>query len=548
MAIDKNEGYWVLLDDDEPSPSSEGYWVLQEDEVPEDSTAKYVARTALQAPLGAASLVTYPGDIMSAAAQGATLGAFEESDAMEEARRLFPDEFHPQIPREEQALYAEEVGRYMPTQSNLERVLEETTGLPLQARDELQKMLRLGGEAAALRPGGIKSKLFAGAAAPTVSQAAQAMGANEGIANVAGLLAAGAPIPRLEKGPKEIVKMPSGLTERRIVTAKKSRIPFLAASDQKAVIKAMDEEAAGIAKNILKREKPIITQIEEGFDFDKAFKQEFGEVKQFAAKYNPQIDTKPISRFMSKEFAETVNIPAPSSTIKKIQSEIKAFRKKPLNSLYDSFKKFRDINRKISAMKKKAYSEGVDPDAEYLKFLDDYKRSIVNSWEETLPKDSPWLKKFKQSNKNFSDYMSAEAANHKLKGFFGEEIDPEYLKKITSNRHFQNKLKESLGEAGVSDLVELSKDLLASKNALKKIPSESLSKFSKELSYYEKILEKLPILKVTRLPREMLAIYLTKPKVKQQMKVVFDAIEKNDPKAFGVAIKELSKILKSEED
>lgn len=549
MAIDENEGYWILLDDDEETPSagSEGYWVLQEDEQPEDSTAKSVARTALQAPLGAASMVTYPADILAAAAQGATLGAFEESDAMEEARRLFPGEFHPQIPREEQALYAEEVGQYMPTQSNLERVLEETTGLPLQARDELQKMLRLGGEAVAFRTGGLKPKLFAGAVAPAVSQAAKAMDVDEGLADVAGLIASSAPMPRFGRGIKETEKYASGLMKPRAVESKLTKFAKVSPEVQERAIQGLNEEASKLTKKVLETEKPILKQMSEGVDFEKKFEEGFKEVRKQAAKYNPTLDVSPVADLMKKSRAELRGIPQLSSQSKKILSEAKAFSRNPPSSLYESLKTYRENNKKLKGIYEQALVKGSQK--EYANFLQDYNSAIRESMKKTLPADSAWMKQFENLNKEFSEYLNAKKAETILKPVFGAKPTISQIEKLIDDPRVIKKLQMAVGEKGAQEISTIMKDLKDARNAIAKMPKSDYSFFEKTLPIGYDVASLIPFGKLLKVPYYAkvgtkaaqlgLGHYLVNPASRRNYIKLLESVKNKDPKVFGAAAKKL---------
>lgn len=153
---------------------------------PKESKGKSALRTGYQPISGYLKKFTYPADILQMAGIGEAL----DPEFIEDLRRIHEREG---IPFDE-AKYREKVAeaaKAFPTQSNIERSVEEKTGLPLEAKTGLQKAFNLGGTAAGFQPGNLIQKGAAALTAPGVSELAQALGVPESIAELGGLAAAG---------------------------------------------------------------------------------------------------------------------------------------------------------------------------------------------------------------------------------------------------------------------------------------------------------------------------------------------------------------------
>jgi len=159
-------------------------------EIPEEEgTLISSVRTALQAPLGYAKKFTWPADLAKFIGQTESLQEIEEYiQQLPELRKTFPQMEFPELDIEKYQQSFERSGKYFPTQENIERIVEESTGAPLQPRTRAQGLVRLGGEAAGFKEGGIKPKVFAGAIAPSLSKGLETLGMSENAADATSLL------------------------------------------------------------------------------------------------------------------------------------------------------------------------------------------------------------------------------------------------------------------------------------------------------------------------------------------------------------------------
>ena len=149
-----------------------------------DSTFQTVLRSAYQVAAGLAKTLTWPADAILMLTQG---------DDREMMSQLKEDERTLGIPFDEASFKEgsdqarEQIEKYFPTQENIEKLVEEKTGLPLQPKNKAQKDIRLGAEAFGFSPSGIVRKVGGALAAPAISEALQLTGMSEESANLVGL-------------------------------------------------------------------------------------------------------------------------------------------------------------------------------------------------------------------------------------------------------------------------------------------------------------------------------------------------------------------------
>ena len=190
----------------------------------EESTGKGLARTALQAPLGYVKQWTWPMDLVNLIGTTESMQELEEwENNLEWMKKTFPDLNIPEtVDREAFLQSIQGASESLPTQRNVERFIEEKTGVPLEPRTKLQKDIRLGGEAAGFKTGGVAPKAVAAVVAPSTSEGLQALGVPEEYAEGIGILLSQIPLGSLgeiaDAETKALVKRAKdvGLTEREI--------------------------------------------------------------------------------------------------------------------------------------------------------------------------------------------------------------------------------------------------------------------------------------------------------------------------------------------
>jgi hypothetical protein len=184
------------LDQVTPSAKSKVKSDIFDDIEKEESTGKKALRTAAQVPLGvlASQPASYiPSSIGTGLGLLATLGSGrEELKNQIEASQDYPEynpPFDVDVAEKARQQTGESIAQSLPTQRNLERFIEQQTGLPLEPKTRIQKSIRLGTESGSFKTGDLGSKATAAVVAPGISQTLQEFGVNEGISDfIGGLL------------------------------------------------------------------------------------------------------------------------------------------------------------------------------------------------------------------------------------------------------------------------------------------------------------------------------------------------------------------------
>ena len=514
----------------------------------EEGIDAYAKRAAMQIPLGYAAKFTYPADIASLAAQGATREALEESEAMQEARQLFPQDFPAPLSEQEKQKYIQGTAQMFPTQANVERFVEEKTGLPLQAKTKAQKLLRLGGEAASFRPGDLAQKAKAGVIAPVISGGLQVAGVPEEVANVAGLVGSNVSLKKTQE------TFPSGLQKPRAAESKLTKFASVPEELKARRIKELDKEAKQISQKILERERPLTKKIQEGYDFSKEFKEGFGQLNKAAEKFKTPLDNTPIQDFLYDKIAKLRRISAISPESKKILQKAKNLYRKPIMDLDNGLKSYREINDEISQITKNYTRYGSQPD--YLNFLNELKSNIRESFKQTLPEDSPWLNSFLNLNQRYADFQNTQKAIAQAESVFGKNLKSDTLIKIATNPKNKDKLIRNFGKKGAEDILELTNNLAKAKSSITQISTKDVKSFSdalpnlKESAVASGLIYFLPGLGKTfalgaaaKAPinygRFLLGKYLTNPTVKRNYIGALKAITEKKPEELAYYIKKL---------
>jgi hypothetical protein len=361
-----------------------------------------------------------------------------------------------------------------------ERLLEEN----LPTRPEHDYLVRAGKLApyVALGPEGIAAKgaqLAGGTIAGELAKSGGLGETGQSISEAVGMGASGLMGGLAKLGlsafAKGVEKLPSGLTKLKALSSKFPKFGTISKERHDAVVQKLDKEAANIAKTSIEKHLPITKEIEKGVDFEKNFQTGFGNLKRSAEKANPTVDITPVSNFFQETWSKYKGIPKPHAEAKKIKDEIRAFSNNPPTSLNNLLKTYRSNNRKISNIYETSRIKGSQK--EYVDFLLDMNRNISKSFEDTLPKDSAWMKQFKAVNHEYKSFQDAKKVMADLKGILSESPTYAQIENLSSNPATQRKLSLRMGEEGSKEIIQLAKDLKQTKEALKSVPKGSYSKY-----------------------------------------------------------------------
>jgi hypothetical protein len=339
----------------------------------------------------------------------------------------------------------------------------------------------------------------------------------------------------------------SGLTKPRAVEAKKAHLGIITPARQTEVLEGLEKEARGLTKKAVEKHIPLSKQIEEGFDFEKKFERDYGRLRSVAKKFNPEVDVESVFDFLSKTSGNYKGIPKPHPEAVKIIGEIKALRSRPPGDLVGLEKIYRSNNKKIKNIYETSRLKGKQQ--EYVDFLLDMNRKIVESFEKTLPQDSLWIKKFKEANANYHEYINTKDTLSMLEPILGDKMDTDSLRKLAFDRGKQAKLRLKMGEEGAEDIIQIGKDLNLAVESIKRMPAKEIGKFD---AYYPLALL-IPgfgkaiggvaaVAKGVTYAKRAWGWYLSNPARRKIVDKALHAIEVDDIELYKEATKELKKI------
>jgi hypothetical protein len=447
---------------------------------PDESWLKSSFRTGYQA-ISAFLSTTAPG-IAGAFWQLLAAGEVndpEEIDRIEMMSRRLGVPFD----REKYDEAAQTAMKYIPSVPNLERIIEENIGLPLQAKTPLQKGINLAGQVGRLTPGTLSQKAIAGGAAPAISQGLQQeLGVPELIADVIGGGAGGfigAKTPPIKTPVLISAKKASGLpvrqyeklTEPREVSPKK-----FAKIEQK-----VENDFKKIADEIFK-ESPF-EKTKNIMDENPFFKQEVGDqfkkVETLAEKMPEKINSSEITKSLLTKAEKNKGIGfVPGEYEKDYQKFIKnAIEETPTKEItpIDLVKQYRKNN--------KALSEYYDPGKSYAhnrakkEAILDYNKAIADVIETKFP-ETEFSNLFKDTNKQWSQIADAEAMNKYVEGLFEGKIQYGKGRKFFDNENISRPFKRQLGEVKFKQFETLMKDMVSTEKAAKMLKIAKQKGFS----------------------------------------------------------------------
>ena len=352
----------------------------------------------------------------------------------------------------------------------------------------------------------------------------------------------------LPKSIKE--KLPSGLTKPKAVDSKLTRLAIGHPDKQAKAIESLEKEAGVLAKKSVEKSLPISKKIEEGFDFAKDHERRFAALKHSAEKYNPTIDITPVSDFLRAETQQYRGIPQLHAEGKKVMSEIKALRSKPQTELKNLLKIFRSNNQKRTSIAETKFVKGKQ--TEYANFLKNLNSKIEESIGNTLPQDSAWLKEFKDTNKQYSQFLKSKDALKSLDSVLRGKATPARLEKLAYDKIAQKKLAMTMGEQGAQEIAQIAKDLSIAKAAIKKMPAKVMKEWEKLLLIgliipgTHGIAPVIGAYKGIELGRRGLGWLLSRPSTRKQYQLALKAIINDDKKAYVAAATSLANSLNEE--
>lgn len=443
----------------------------------EESGSKTAARYALQVPQGVAE-ATVPGllaNLWAAMAHGESqLDPYEEAQLYEAHKKAGKEFDIEEYEKERQNALAS-----LPTVSNIARIAEEATGVPLESKTEGQKLLRMGSSAAKFQPGGLAPKATAGVIAPSVAGGLEALGVPEVIAHPLGYLAGGAVGSKVPEVSLSKTK-PSGLTESRY---EKLQEPVKVSPKKlEKINQNLETEFRGIADKILE-ESPIHdirSALKEGPAYKEMISERFGEVEALA----DQIPTKIKGSMVSKRIVDNMSKQKKSGFLssekekaynKMMKDFVKEIPKDEMGAI-DLVKQF----RKNNASQKELWEPGQSfayNQAKRQAYMD--MNSAISDVIESEFKGSEFSNLFKNNNKDYSMIMDAEAIDGFMNEMFDGKVQFKKGKDFFEKNGMDAPFKRAMGKEGFKDFKQLMNDLMTKEEAFKMMKTAESKGFFK---------------------------------------------------------------------
>jgi len=443
-------------------------------DIPDEGFIKSAFRTVYQGFSGIAQASTYPADLFNVIATGAAFDQ-EEIDSLKRQANIYGIPFN----EEDYKSAASTISQYTPTQGNLERIIEEKTGIPLEAKTKLQKAIKLGSTAGKLSPGTLSQKTVATATAPAVSLGLQSAGVPEGVSEFAGLALsplAATSSPKISIGSK---KKASGLTTRRYESLEKPT--EISSGRSKKINDTIEGEFRDISQNIIK-DSPVentYTSLKDDVQFKQSVGEQFRDVENLASEipgsFNSGKIKESIASKLQKKEAKGIS---PSEYDRDYNQFMNDFVSKTPDkeiTAANLVEQYRKNNRSLSELYEPAKSRAFNRAKK--DSLLDYNTVIAETIENSYP-NSEFSELFKGTNKKWTEIKDAEFLNKYVDDLFDGKVNFEKGKKFY-DRNVQESFKRSLGNENFPKFEQLMKDLLSTEKANK------LLKVAEQKGFYD---------------------------------------------------------------
>ncbi len=437
---------------------------------PEEPWYKSLARTLYQIPSGIGQGFTYPLDIAS------MMGTSESLDP-EEIEHIKKISEREGIPFDEEK-YMEAVQgaqEAFPTQSNIEKVIEEKTGAPLTPKTRLQKGLKFASTAGKISPKpatfrGMNTALpkpVLGAGVEGVREVLIESGIPEPIADLASFAILKQPpegAPSIEIGSKT---KPSGLPERRFEKTTK----FKEVSEKKLgkINEKLESDFKDISDKIIK-ESPV-GETFENLKNDPTYKQESRELLSKAQEIADSTEGHVPSIDLKKELVKRAHKRIEGFAGSEYDKSYSKFMNESLNDIFSKeitpsqlVKQYRKNNSGLSEYFEPGSSKALNRakrDA-----LLDQNRTIADVMEKSFP-ESELSNIFKEGNQRWTKIMDAEAVDDFVNELFKDGVNYKKMNDFFDKQGYEFKFKRALGEKGYKDFQGLVKDMLTSETPYK---------------------------------------------------------------------------------
>jgi hypothetical protein len=427
-----------------------------------ESRLKSAFRWAAQIPLGIAQ-ATVPG-IVSNLAHVIGVGSALDEEELEQLRKIHEREG--KVFDEEAYMRSlQQASEMFPTPSNIARMVEEETGLPLTPQTKGQELLQFAATAGKFAPGGLVQKLSASAIAPAAKVGLEKAGVPEPLSELAALIASGGSrkIPEFQLTKTK----PSGIAQRGFEKIKEPRT--VSEGKISKINKKLEQDFKNTSDRII-RESPV-GETAKNLRNDPTFKQESRELlnqTQEIADSMPEIVQ---SADIKKEFEDTASRKIKGFSLSEYDKNYMKFMKEASKDIVSEtvtpgelVQQYRKNNSNLGEYFEPGASKALNRakrDA-----LLDQNRSIASLMEKKFP-DSELVPVFNEGNARWTKIMDVEAVDDFIADIFDGKINFDKMHDFFDKEGYSRIFKRSLGEKGYADFEQLMKDMLTSETPYK---------------------------------------------------------------------------------
>ena len=280
------------------------------------------------------------------------LQAVDELDEHEIAvlKSQFPnapwENFKP-INKEKLKQEVRESSELLPNLSNLERFVEEKTGLQLQPKTRLEKAIRFLSSVMKVKPGSASQKVKGGAIGTATKEGLVEAGVPEPIADITGFIAgAGAPTPFLKKDVK-----PSGMPKRRYEDV--SKPTKVSKGTSQSIREKVEGDVRKVVGDLVQKESKTSRAMKDDPSFFDKLEEGLEKVEKLAADIPDTISTAEIKRQLRyKRKSRIIEGISPdeferyySKEMNKLYKEITIDKKASMTDLIKQYRKNNKGNR-----------------------------------------------------------------------------------------------------------------------------------------------------------------------------------------------------------
>ncbi len=437
----------------------------------EDSIGKSILRKMYQIPAGIAQAFTYPLDILKILSTAEPLDPFEldnmrkayEANGMEWNEEDFLNRYNDAV---------SEIDRYFPTQSNIERIVEEKTGAPLTPKTGFEKFTRFASTAGSIVPKGTTVR--------GLNQPLPRPVIGAGIAGTSEVLKeAGVPEPLADILPFALTKQagttglsfnkktkPSGLPERQFENLKR---PKEVSAGKKAQIEhKVEKDFRKISNEII--ESSPVKETQEAFEIDPNYKSKvrdsFKEVQALSEQLPEKINTEQVKNTLLSNVSKKKGTGfKPSEYDKEFSNYLKQFADETVAGevqASDLVEQYRKNNKELTEFfdpSKTRGSNRAKRDA-----ILEYNRAIADVIETNYP-NSEFSKLFKETNAKWTKISDYERINDFVDKMANGKIDFNRVKKFFDNENLRIPFRRALGEEIYPKFEQLMKDVLSTEKS-----------------------------------------------------------------------------------